>query len=299
VPLGDLKHHLHLHFIILIFGFTGILGEMITLDALSLVWYRTFLAVIVFMIISIFGLKGLYSIPRRKMMAYLGVGVLVAAHWITFFHAIKISSVSLTLACLAATPFFTSLLEPLYHRRPIQVSELLLGVFTVVGISIIFQVDGINKAGMAVALTSGFLAACFSVLNGKLVHEERSVVISFWELTGAVIATTIFIALGSDIGNLNPDFGWQNWILILILAIVCTNYAMTIAVHVMKYLSPFTVVLSINMEPVYGILLAFLIFGESERMAPSFYLGAVIIMGAVFANVWLKQRRTRLVQKRQ
>ena len=174
---------------------------------------------------------------------------------------------------------------------------MILGLITILGIGIIFQVEGINKEGMMVALMSGFLAACFSVINGQLVHKMKSVFISFWELFGAVVFTTIFILAGSELSVLAPSFSLKDWGLILILALVCTNYAMTYVVRVMRYLSPFTVVLSINMEPVYGILLAFFIFGENEKMAPNFYVGALIIMSTVFANAVLKQRRTRHLRK--
>lgn len=288
----NLKNQLHLHFIVFLFGFTGILGELITVGAVTLVWHRLWLAIVTLTIVLLaMKKKLLVSAPELTKLAL--TGVLIAFHWITFFHAIKVSNVSVTLACLSAAPFFTSLLEPLIFRRKVVLAEMLLGLFTIVGITLIFQVGEAYYAGIFFALISAFLAALFAVINGTHIRKHSAQVISYWELLGGFLATTIFLFAIGEMTLTNITLSSSDFWLIFILATACTAYAFIVSVGVMRVLNPFTVVLSINMEPVYGIILAFLVFGESERMSGNFYFGALIILSTVFINAYLR-RRNRL-----
>ncbi len=288
----NLKNQLHLHFIVFLFGFTGILGELITVSAVPLVWHRMWMAVATLTIVLL-AMKKKLLVPAKEMGKLALTGVLIAFHWITFFHAIKVSNVSITLACLSAAPFFTSLLEPILFRRKLVLAEMLLGLFTIVGISLIFQVGEAYYAGIFFALISAFLAALFAVINGTHIRRHSAQVISYWELLGGFLATTLFLLAIGEMNSEHIALSTHDFWLILILATVCTAYAFIVSVGVMRVLNPFTVVLSINMEPVYGILLAFLVFGESERMSGNFYFGALIILSTVFINAYLR-RRSRL-----
>lgn len=225
-----------------------------------------------------------------------GAGSVIAIHWITFFHAIKISNVSITLACMGSTALFVSIIEPIFFKRKVAISEVLLGLLVVVGISTIFVSESDYSSGIIVALISASLSALFSVLNGLLVRKESPAVITVHELFGGwmltVILLGVMIALGErEVESLIPT--QMDWVYLLILGTVATAYAFIQSVDVMKHLSPFTVVLTINMEPVYGILTAYLLFGNSERMSTEFYLGAFIILLAVVINGWLKRNRKR------
>lgn len=220
-------------------------------------------------------------------------GVLIAAHWVTFFHSIKISNVSVTLACVSTGAFFGSLIEPIVYRRKIDISEILLGLLVVAGLYLIFRFEGEYLSGILTALLSAFLAACFQVINGRLVKGNSPFRITFLEMLGGFLAISVYLAVTGKLTSTAWNLPAMDWIYLLILGSVCTAYAFIESVAVMRELSPFTVLLSINLEPVYGIVLALIIFGSEERMDPLFYVGAAIILSTVFADVLLKRLRKR------
>lgn len=220
-------------------------------------------------------------------------GVLIAAHWVSFFHSIKISNVSVTLACVSTGAFFGSLIEPILYRRKIDTSEILLGLLVVAGLYLIFRFEGEYLAGILTALLSAFLAACFQVINGRLVKGNSPFRITFLEMLGGFLAISLYLAFTGKLTSTAWSLPAMDWIYLLILGSVCTAYAFIESVAVMRELSPFTVLLSINLEPVYGIVLALIIFGSEERMDPLFYVGAAIILSTVFADVLLKRLRKR------
>ncbi len=281
--------YLRLHFVVFIWGFTAILGDLITQEAMPLVWNRMGLAVAVLFLYVAFKKINL-KISYINLATFIFAGVVIAAHWVTFFHAIKISNVSVTLACLSSGAFFTSLLEPIFLKKKFVAYEMVLGLLVVVGIATIFTVESQYKWGILTALTSAFLSALFSVINGVAVKNNSATVITTYELFGGWLVLTLFLIFN---GNLNasllPTEG-NDLIFILILAIVCTAYPFIESVRIMKELSPFTVVLTINLEPVYGIIMAFFLLGEDEKMSGGFYLGALIILFTVFANAYIKKR---------
>lgn len=274
---------------VFIWGFTAILGDLISQEAIPLVWNRMGLAVAVLFIYV--ALKKInLRISYKNFATFLFAGIVIAAHWVTFFHAIKISNVSVTLACLSSGAFFTSLLEPIFLKKKFVAYEMLLGLLVVVGIATIFTVESQYKWGILTALTSAFLSALFSVINGVAVKNNSATVITVYELLGGWLALSFLLLFN---GNMNasilPTEG-NDLIYILVLAIVCTAYPFIESVRIMKELSPFTVVLTINLEPVYGILMAFFLLGEDEKMSGGFYLGALIILFTVFANAYIKKR---------
>ena len=289
MPNAKLLNYLHLHFIVFIWGFTAVLGALISIDAIPLVWFRMSIASLLILV-----WVGYKKIPLKytpkTMAVFLLCGLIIAAHWLTFFGAIKVANVSVTLAIMATGSFFTAILEPIYYKRKVIWYELLFGLIVILGLYIIFQVEGDYTWGILLALTSAFLSALFSVINGKLATQYNASAISFYELFFGVACITIYL-LGS--GSFDASFftlSQADWGYLFILASACTAYAFIASVHVMKWISPYTVMLTINMEPVYGILLALLILGDSENMGPQFYYGAAIILATVIANGITKNR---------
>lgn len=285
----NFKSYLLLHLIVFIWGFTAILGALISLDALPLVWWRMSLAVI-FIVMYILVKKISFKIPKKTLLAFLFAGLIIALHWLTFFKAIKVSNVSITLACLSTGAFFTSILEPLLFGKKIVWYEVLLGLIVVAGLYIIFNVEVNYVYGIILALTSAFLSALFTVINAKFTKEYMPSVISFYELLGGVAFLSIYLLFSNGFSKSFftlslSDFGW-----LILLASICTAYAFIASVKVMKYLSPYTVMLTINLEPIYGIILAVLLFKDTESMSPMFYVGAAIILITVVLNGILKKR---------
>jgi drug/metabolite transporter (DMT)-like permease len=284
---------------VFIFGFTGILGRVITLDEFNTVWYRMLIAFLGLAIFSIFWKKG-EKLSKKSILMLLGTGVITAAHWITFFGSIKASNVSVALACISSAALFTSLIEPLFFKRRFDWSELVLGIATVIGIVIITQAAFEYWLGITLSLISAMLAALFGTLNGVFVRKGwDSVKISTIEMLGGFLALTIYLVLSGKTWVRPESLGMNNLFWLLILGIICTSFAFVASVFVMKELSPFTVALSINLEPIYAIILAVLLFPESEKMTWNFYLGAVIIILTVMTNAILKKRKRKKLMLQQ
>ena len=289
MPSDNLKSYLHLHLIVFIWGFTAILGALITLDALPLVWFRMLFAV-AFIAVYIYYKKLPLKVPPKILLQFLFSGFIIALHWFTFFHAIKISNVSITLACLSTGALFASILEPILFGKKIVPYEVFFGLIVVAGLYIIFNVEGTYLWGMVTALTSAFLSALFAVINSRLVKSYDATVISFYELSGGVVFFSFLLLF---FGSFSTDFfqlSGKDLGYLLILSSVCTAYAFIASTSVMKFLSPYTVMLTINLEPIYGIILAVLIFEDKEKMSFEFYIGAVIIIVTVLSNAIIKSR---------
>ncbi len=287
-----LLNYLHLHFIVFIWGFTAVLGALITLDAIPLVWYRMLIAGILIFAFLKYKKENL-KFSLKTLGGFALAGVIIALHWLTFFGAIKASNVSVTLAVLSTGAFFASILEPLFYGRKIILYEVFFGLIVVVGLYIIFDVEASYTLGIVLALISAFLSALFSVINGKFVLKHKASAISFYELTFGVLAISIYLASTGKFSEAFFTVSTHDWIYLFILASACTAYAFIASIHVMKWISPYTVMLTINMEPVYGIILALLVLGDSENMSPQFYYGAVIILLTVVANGIIKITQER------
>ncbi len=279
-----------LHFIVFLWGFTGVLGALISLDALDLVWYRMGIAVLVLAVVFGF-FKTPLRIPFKALGFFILAGLIIALHWITFFHAIKISNVSVTLACLSTGAFFTALLEPIAYKRKIKINEVILGGMAMIGISLIFKFERTYSLGILTALFSAFLSALFSVINGIMVKNYEPKTITFYELTGGWLVLSLFLVVIGKFELGLPHLNFKDWVLMLALSTFCTAYAFIVSVDVMKELSPFTVVLTINLEPIYGILLAWLVLGDVEKMSEAFYIGALLILASVGINAYLNVRK--------
>jgi len=286
----NLKHHLHLNVIVFIWGFTAVLGALISLDAMPLVWFRMIFAV-GFIAIFIYFKKIPLDISLRTKVQFLFAGLIIALHWFTFFRAIKISNISITLACLSTGGFFTSLLEPILYRKRIVFYEVFFGLLVIVGLFIIFHFEGNHFWGILTAITSAFLSALFAVINSKFVKEYNPNIISFYELSGGVVFFTFLLMFTHSFSSTFFSISTKDLMFLLILSSVCTAYAFIASTSIMKFLSPYTVMLTINLEPIYGIILAVLVFKEKEKMSFEFYIGAFIILLTVILNSIIKSRK--------
>ena len=285
-----LLNYFHLHFIVFIWGFTAVLGDLITIEAVPLVWHRMLLGSL-FVLIYIIYNKGMLKVSLRSLIKFAFVGLLIALHWLAFFSAVKVSNVSITLAMMSTGAFFASFLEPIFFKRKIIGYEVIFGLIVIIGLYIIFKVESEYLSGILLALLASFLGALFSIFNGMMVKSHNASVISFYELLFGVVFITLYILFTDGFDNAFFNLSGSDWTYLIILASICTAYAFIASVHVMKWISPYTVMLTTNMEPVYGILLALLILGEKEYMSPTFYLGAIIILLTVVLNGIIKTRK--------
>jgi len=283
------RNHIYLHLIILIWGFTGILGKLISISSVSLVWYRMSIALvglIVFFLVT----KRSFKVQWLMLAKLIGTGLIIAGHWILFFEAIKVSNVSVTLACLSSASLFTAVLEPLFFKRRIIPYELVLGGAVIAGLYLIFRFETNYTLGIIYSLISAFLAALFTVINGQFIKTTTSSVITIYEMLGGVLGITIYYTIQGGFPESLPWPSMADWGYLLILGLICTALAFLVSVEVMKELSPYTVSISINMEPIYAIILALLFFGDTEYMSSGFYFGAGIILLTIFGNALLKNK---------
>ncbi|MEP5339651.1 MAG: DMT family transporter [Algibacter sp.] len=291
MPSVKLKNYFHLHFLVFIAGFTAILGELISIDAISLVWFRMAMASVL-MYIYIKVAKVNIKIPPKAIVKLALAGVIIALHWITFFESINTANISIALAMFSTGAFFASIIEPIIYKRPIIWYEILFGVIVIIGVFIITQSELKYLNGIILGIISALLSSLFAVLNGKFLKKHTATTISFYEFLSGVACITIYILIFTDdfsveFFKLNTsDFGY-----LFILASICTAYAFIASVYVMKEISPYTVMLTYNLEPIYGIIMALLLFPEKETMSTEFYYGAVIIIATVLLNGIIKNKK--------
>jgi len=276
--------YLHLHFLVVIWGFTAILGLFISVSAATLVVYRTLFAALGLGAILL-ARRSLRRLPAADTAKLLATGLIMALHWMLFFGAARVANASVCLAGMATGSLWTSLLEPLFFKRPVRVLEVVLGAVVIAGLYLIFRFEFDRAAGLLMAIGSALLAAVFTILNSQYTRRYDALTITFYEMTGAFVGSLgflgLYLALVNEPVALVPAAG--DWLWILILALVCTVYAYTASVRLMRKFTAFAINLTVNLEPVYGIVLAYLIFGERERMTPGFYVGTLVILLAVLA----------------
>lgn len=281
------KHLLLLHFIVFIWGWAPILGKVITIDALQLVWFRIFLTIIALAIYAIY-IKLNLKIKKKDVAQLFGIGAIIAFHWYAFYHAIKVSNISVTLVAFSTATFFTSIIEPIFYKRKLIKYELIFGMVIVGAIAMIFQVETQYKSGIILGIIAAVTSSFFTVFNGLLVKRIEPTVITIYELTGGLIALSIYLMLN---GNFTTDFFTikaADWGWLFLLATVGTAFTFVASVNLMKHISPYTVSLTVNLETIYGIILAYLIWQKEESMTPGFYLGTLIILATIFGNGLLK-----------
>jgi drug/metabolite transporter (DMT)-like permease len=288
MPNVKFKNHLHLHFIVFIWGFTAVLGALITIGAIPLVWYRMGMTTIVLLIFALFTKRTLRQ-SRIAVFQFSIVGFIIAIHWICFFYAIKISNVSITLAAMSTGALFTTFLEPLFYKKRIVWYEVLFALVAMLGLLVIFKVEKGYTLGLIFGLIASFLSALFAVLNSKLIKKYKATPMTFYEvLAGFILISLILLVNGKIFEATFFKLSLTDFFYIFILASVCTAYTMVASNKLLLRMSPFTMMLTINLEPVYGILLAIVILGDSEKMAPQFYLGTTLIIISIILNAAMK-----------
>ena len=292
---NNLKHYFHLHFLVFIAGFTAILGEAISLSSIALVWHRMLIALVLTFLFLLYYRYNL-KIDIKDFFKFSLAGIIIALHWITFFEAIEQSNISITLAMFSTGAFFASLIEPIFFKRKVRPVEIILGLIVICGVFIILQANIDSFFGVLLGIVSALLASLFSVLNGKLVQNNNPFVISFYEFLSGVVFILLYLIFSGNLIDLNIEsFFSYDYLYVFILGSICTAYAFIASVHILKFLSPYTLVLTYNLEPVYGILLAIFIFPETEKMEFSFYIGTLIIISTIIINSILKIKNTKKV----
>lgn len=287
----------NLHIAVLLAGFTGVLGRLISVNEVMLVWYRLLLTVIGLLILTLFR----HSMPRpalKDIAQIFGVGAVTALHWVAFYGSIKYANVSIALVCFSTLGFFSALLEPLFLRKSWSVTDLLLGLLAIIGVYLIFQFDARYKTGIIFGLLSAVLAALFTIFNKRLLDHHKPETVVFYELTGGFLVLTLILPLYLTIFNLSMAVpSALDWLWLIILSLACTLLAFFLSISALKHVSSFTVNLSYNLEPIYGIALAFIIFKENKDLDFSFYTGFMLIILAValqMLRLYAKHQKTAL-----
>ncbi|HLX93728.1 MAG TPA: DMT family transporter [Puia sp.] len=281
------KAFLQLHIAVLLAGFTGVLGRLITLNEGLLVWYRLMISAISLWIIALLARQPI-RIKAADLLRIFGIGAIPALHWVTFYGSIKAANVSIALVCFSSIGFFTALFEPMFFRVRINLRELVLSLIAVAGICFIFHFDPAFKKGIIIGLFSALLGSTFPILNKKLLRSIDAPVVTLYELSGGFLFLSLILPVYlkyAPAGHFIPtpqDLFW-----LLILALCCTVLAFNLSMRALKKISAFTVNLSYNLEPLYGIILAFLIYREDKSMNSGFYIGLFMIVVSVALQSWL------------
>lgn len=282
--------------IVFLWGFTAILGKLIHANAQAIVFYRMFFAALFLFIFIRFFKKESIKVSKKLFIQLSVIGGFMAFHWLCFFYSIKVSNVSIALSCLSLSTLFASILEPIIFKRKVDISEVIMGVVIVICMGMIFKTEFQYKEGIFFGILTALFGTIFSVFNGKIFGKTSSGNIIFYEIFSGFLILTVFYMLTGHIFQLN-EISTRDLMLIIILASVFTAYPMLESVSLMKYISPFTLILTVNLEPVYGIILAFFIFGESEEMSPIFYGASLIMILAIVVNGILKARQHKTAKK--
>ncbi len=281
------KPLIELHLIVILLGFTAILGKLCTVSTLTLVFYRTFIAFLgIFLLLNL--KKQVYKLAPRQILKMLGIGFILGLHWLCFFGSAKTSTVSISLVTFATMSVFTSFLKPIILKETISIKEVGIGIIATLAVALIFGYETKYILGTFLGLLSALFAAVYSVLNVRIVNQFESKVISFYEIGGACLTMLIGIFIFQPSNGLiinGKDILWVG-----ILGLVCTVYPQIKMIELLKKLDIFTINLSLNLEPIYGILMAYFIFGDNEKMSIPFYIGAMVLVSLVFLDLVLKNK---------
>ncbi|MFO0599902.1 MAG: DMT family transporter [Myxococcaceae bacterium] len=294
-PLSTPAAHALMHLTVFVWGFTAILGRLISLHAVPLVFYR--LVVVVAVMPFIIRWRGLpLRVSGALLRRFSVVGVLVAIHWLCFYGCIKYAGIAVAVLCLSTLTFFTALLEPLVFKRPVAWPELLVGFGVMLGVAVLVKVEtGTDSLGLALGIGSALFSAGFGVLNGQLAREVRGEVMTFWELLAALFATSLFFVAqpGEFVGP--HSLSGRDVGLLLGLGIGCTVLPWLWNLRVLKTLSPYALALAVSLEPVYSMVLAWFIFPDAEQLTWRFYAGGGVLLALVAFNTWRKRPTTKAV----
>ena len=291
--MATAKDYFKLHFIVFLWGFTAVLGKLITIPSVEMVFYRTLLAAVGMGAVIIFA-RGNFKVERIDLLKLLATGFIVAIHWITFFGSGRVSNPSTSLVGFATCSFWAALIEPLAKGKKIQPLEIGLGLIVLFGLYVIFSFGFQYPMGLFLGIMSGLTAAIFSVINSKMINRVSANTITFYEMVGATLGVILFLPIYQQPWGFNSSLQLiptsMDWVYISIMALACSVYAYSAAINLMKKLSVFFIQLALNLEPLYGIILALLVFGQQEVMGVNFYVGTAIILSAVASYPLLKKK---------
>jgi len=292
--IATTKDYFKLHFIVLLFGFTAILGKLVSIPAVEMVFYRTLMAA-VGMTVLLLLVKGSFTVSKSDFIKIFLTGSIVAIHWITFFVSGRISNPSTSLVGFATCSFWAALIEPIAKRKKIQVLEVGLGIVVLVGLILIFSFNFDYAFGLFLGIISGLTAAIFSVINSKIAARVSAYTITLYEMLGACATVILFFPIYqtyvAEDHQLHLVPAPMDWVYIGTMAIACSVYAYSVMINLSKKLSVFFIQLALNLEPVYGIVIALFVFGQQEVMGWNFYVGTLIILSAVAIFPIIKNRQ--------
>jgi drug/metabolite transporter (DMT)-like permease len=285
------KHKLtSLHLMIVILGFTGVFGKIISLDAIHLVWYRMSIAFVSLALFLLFK-KQLFSISKKNFFGILGVGALVTIHWLCFFQSIKVSTVSVAVVCMATSSLFSALIEPLFFKRKLLAYEVIMGIIVVVALAFVMGTETRYLMGYFYGIMAALFGTLFTLFNAKYIKKVGAAQITMIEMLAGVIIISCLLLFQQDYAAFTTLISATDFTYLLILGTVCTALVFVWMTEIMRHITPYSLIMAINMEPIYSILLALFIFKDSEFMSPSFYIGGSIIIGVIFLEGYLKNKQ--------
>jgi drug/metabolite transporter (DMT)-like permease len=279
-----------LHLMVVILGLTGIFGKLISLDAIHLVWYRMGIAFVSLALFLLFK-KQLFSISKQNFFGLLGVGALVTVHWLCFFQSIKVSTVSVAVVCMATSSLFSALIEPIFFKRKLLAYEVIMGIIVVVVLTFVMGTETQYLWGYFYGIMAALFGTLFTLFNAKYIKKVGAAQITMIEMLAGVIIISCLLLFQQDYAVFTTLISANDFTYLLILGTVCTALVFVWMTEIMRHITPFSLIMAINMEPIYSILLALFIFKDSEFMSPSFYIGGSIIIGVVFLEGYLKNKQ--------
>lgn len=293
---GINKHYLLLHIIVFIWGFSPVLGRFISADAFQLVWFRIVITVAVMFLYLKFT-KHELKISSKHFWQLSGIGVVIMIHWLAFYGAIKASNISVTMVAFSTGTLFSSIIEPVFFKRQIRFYEVIIGLIIMGGIALIFSIESEYWLGILLGIVAAFTSSLFGVFNGIMAHKLKPGIVSFYELSAALVSLTLFLAVNGNFSSVFFVLDNYSIVGLLLLSLVCTVFPFIASVDLAKYISPYTIVLTVNLETVYGIIWAILFYNENKELKPTFYIGVLIILLAIFLNSYLKSVKDRKLAK--
>ena len=278
------------HLMVIILGFTGVLGKLISLETIHLVWYRmgfSFLSLALFLFFN----RQPFTVSKQDFFGILGVGTLVTLHWLCFFESIKISTISVAVVCLSTSSLFSALIEPIFFKRKLLAYEVIMGVIVILALAFVMGTETMYLWGYIYGITSALLGTLFTLFNAKYIKKVGAAQITMIEMLAGVIIISCLLLFQQDFTVFTSSMSITDFYYLIILAVLCTSMIFVWMTEIMRYITPYSLIMAINLEPIYSIILALLIFGNNELMSSSFYIGSSVIIGVVFLEGYLKNKQ--------
>ncbi len=284
-----------LHIMVIFLGFTGVLGKLISLETPYLVWHRMFIAFISLFIFLLFK-KQIRSINKKDILPLLGIGAIVALHWFFFFGAIKVANISVAVICLATASLFSAFMEPIFFKRKLLKYELVFGIIVFGALSFMLYEKPENEdinyfLGYVYGIASAFLGTLFTMFNGKYINKVDAAKITMVEMLGGVILISLYFIYIEDYSILTTSLIFDDIIYLILLGTICTAGIFVWMTEIMRHITPYALIMAINLEPIYSIIIGLIIFSETETMNLSFYIGSSIILFIVFLDGYIKNKK--------